>query len=305
MLRLFGCRCSRCLAPGRKANTSVSLIIRQDGRTVHHLVFDVGLGVVDSLNGSGLLDGEEARVDGVVLSHWHPDHVYELNRLLVSNDFTSRRRGPPVDPVPLYCRRGTADWLRREHGYLFARLVTHIVSEEACPPGTVLPSLPIVLDGITITPVTVSHFSADRTVDDRDVAYACAAHVIETAATKTVLLWDIDSDNEWLVRPETAAQEKAVALLSDADHLFIDTTFWRCPPRRSTHPSFENVRRYARRLHPRETLLMHLSGHSDGEGHPGYGWTDAQWTAAARAQWAADGLPGDVRVPAIGERFDL
>ena len=305
MLRQFGCECGRCLAPGRKANTSVSLIQREGDLTTHHLVFDVGLGVVDSLNDSGLLDGAQARLDGVILTHWHPDHIYELNRLLQSHHYHRYRRGLPHGRTPVYCRAGTIAWLQREHGYLLSRLLEPRAIAGFDPPGCILPPLPIDLEGVTITPVSVSHYTADRTSDDQDVAFACAAYVIETAHSKTVLLWDIDSENEWLTFPETPAQTATVELLSHADHLFIDTTNWSHPGRRTTHASFENVRRYAARLQPRETLLVHLSGHPDGEGKPGWGWTDAQWTAAARKQWSADGLPGDVRAPAIGETFVL
>jgi hypothetical protein len=40
-------------------------------------------------------------------------------------------------------------------------------------------------------------------------------------------------------------------------------------------PYFEIVR-------ARRTLLVHMSGHEDGPGAPGYGWTDAEWSAAAK-----------------------
>ena len=305
MLRLFGCECDRCLALGRKANTSVSLITRDNQRTTNHLIFDAGLGVVDSLLDSHLLDGDQARVDGVILTHWHPDHVYELNRLLVSNHISRRHRGLPAYRVPLYCRKGTAAWLEREHGYLLSQLVEPHFTDEQCPPGTVLPLLAIDLPGISITPVTVSHFSADRTADDLGTAFACAAYVIESPTTKVVLLWDIDNQNEWLAHPQTEAQHSAVALLGNADYLFIDTTFWQAPARRTTHASFANVLRYAAQLCPRETLLVHLSGHPDGEGNRGWGWTNALWSTEAQEAWSAKGLPGTVRAPAIGELFEL
>ncbi|MEZ4516093.1 MAG: MBL fold metallo-hydrolase [Chloroflexota bacterium] len=63
-----------------------------------------------------MLDGEQARVDGVILTHWHPDHVCELNRLLVSNYANRKRRYLPDHRVPLYCRHGSVLWLQREYG---------------------------------------------------------------------------------------------------------------------------------------------------------------------------------------------
>jgi ribonuclease BN (tRNA processing enzyme) len=305
LLRQFGCECLRCHAPGLQANTSMSLISLEGDDTVHHLLFDIGHGVVDSLNASQHLQGAAARLDGLILTHWHPDHTAELNRLVVANYGNRKRRGRDLSPVPLYCRAATHDWLRREHGFLTANYLEPRLNDEPDPPGSVLRPLPIDLPGVTITPVSVSHYTADQGANDAGTRYASAAYVIETDRSKAVLLWDIDSENEWLANPERATEVEAVALLRDADLLFIDTTFWGRKLKRATHPSFGNVRRYARTLRPRQTLLMHLSGHLDQPGNPGWGWTNERWTAEARAAWAADGLAGDVRAPHTGECFAL
>ena len=126
------------------------------------------------------------------------------------------------------------------------------------------------------------------------------------AVSKTILLWDVDSSNEWLVSPQTEAQETAVSLLSHADYLFVDTAFWQAKPNKTTsHPSFSNVQRYAASLQPRQTFLVHLSGHPDGRGNPGWGWENGRWQAEAQHVWQTKNLPGQVHVPAIGDTFCL
>lgn len=307
LLQQFGCDCGRCRAPERAANTSASLIsLDGDGQAVHHLLFDVGLGVVDSLNASPYLRGAAARLDGIALTHWHPDHVAELNRLCVSHYNNRRRRGQDTGRVPLHCRAGTLAWLKREQGYVVRVHVEPHVFDECEPPGARLRPLPLSLPGVRVTPISVSHYTADERPDDSaETVYCCAAFVIETARAKVVLLWDMDSENEWLVAPQTAEQSATVAFLADADLLFIDTSFWHRRAHRTTHPSFENVLRYARPLRPRRTLLMHLSGHPDGPGNPGYGWTNAAWTAAASAAWVAAGLSGTVAAPEVGQVFEV
>jgi hypothetical protein len=178
--------------------------------------------------------------------------------------------------------------------------------DECQPPGTILSPLPLNLAGVKVIPISVSHYSGDLPANDSGgTRYCCASFVIETAKSKAVLLWDIDSENEWLVKPQTAPQEQAVALLSNADLLIVDTTFWHRPLRKKTHPSFENVMRYAQILQPQRTLLVHLSGHPDGLGNPGFGWTNAEWTKAATAAWAERGLSGTVAAPSIGEIFEM
>ena len=308
LLRQFGCDCDRCTDPAPQANTSISLIsLNGTGETAHHVLFDVGMAVTDNLFRSPYLTGRSARLDWLVLTHWHPDHVNDLNRLLVSYHLNRKRRDEKPTPVPLWCRRGTADWLQAEHSYEWIEFLQPHISEENHPPGMVLPPLPIVLPGVTITPVTVSHFGADRCVQDRqETRYSCAAYVVATAAAKAVLLWDLDNQNEWIVSPQTPEQATAVNLLAHADYLFIDTAFWQSQNhKRTTHPGFGNVQRYARALHPRQTMLVHLSGHPDGRGNLGWGWGNGRWQQEAQAVWAAQNLPGCVRVPHIGQEFEM
>lgn len=307
LLNQFGCECNRCYAPERQANTSASLIsLDAQGKTVHHLLFDAGLGVVDSLNNSPYLRGSAARLDGIALTHWHPDHVAELNRLCVSHYNNRKRRGQKTERVPLYCRSGTVAHLARENEHVLQTYLKHCLPDDRGLPGTILSPLPLHLAGVTVTPISVSHYTADLSLDSSGgKSYCCASFVIETAKSKAALLWDIDSENEWLVEPRTTAQKQAVALISNADLLIVDTSFWHRPLRKKTHPSFENVMRYAQMLQPQRTLLVHLSGHPDGLGNPGFGWTNAEWTKAATSAWLEGGLSGKVDTPSIGEIFEL
>ena len=201
-----------------------------------------------------------------------------------------------------WCRRGTAEWLAHGHSYEWQGFLEPHVAGDNEPPGTLLAPVPLAIAGVTVTPVSVSHRNADRSVyDQRQKQYCCAAFVIETARSKCVLLWDIDSENEWLVAPQTAEEEAVVALLTHADYLFVDTLLWQAKPQPTNHASFSHVRRFARVLLPRQTLLVHLSGHLDGPGNPGFGWSDARWKEEAGRVWREEGLPGTVGVPAIGD----
>ncbi len=88
-------------APYRAANTSASLIIRRSAANVLlHVLVDCGMGVVNSL-----LDLQQTtglnRVDAVVLTHPHFDHVAGLDWLLASLSRSSVP-GQPW-PLPVYC----------------------------------------------------------------------------------------------------------------------------------------------------------------------------------------------------------
>ena len=110
-LQEFGCPCPRCARKEPVANVSVSIIGRDgnDREIRWHALVDVGLGVVDSLRNT--FSPDEARVDWLLFTHWHPDHSLELNRLGETMRRTARRRGETFTRIPTWCRGGTGKWL--------------------------------------------------------------------------------------------------------------------------------------------------------------------------------------------------
>ena len=83
LMKLFGCDCGRCQDPKRQANTSMSLIATNGSQEpTQHVLFDIGLGVVDSLVQIPDFKNGQTRLDWILLTHWHPDHTKELNRSL-------------------------------------------------------------------------------------------------------------------------------------------------------------------------------------------------------------------------------
>ncbi|HQM91176.1 MAG TPA: MBL fold metallo-hydrolase [Syntrophales bacterium] len=307
-LQEFGCPCPRCARKEPVANVSVSILGREDdGRIAWHVLVDVGLGVVNSLRNTFRAD--EARVDWLLFTHWHPDHSLELNRLGETMRRTARRRGEPFSRIPTWCREGTGKWLAKNFSYEWHRCLDGRPTKESEPPGTLLDPVPLGAKGISITPVSVSHAGADISAENfKERRYNCACFVVQTATKKTALLWDLDGGNTWIANPETEAQRKAVRLLSGADYLLLDCFSWSVEEVAgfgTGHLSFATAREFARALRPRETLLVHMGGHEDGEGNPGWGWTDRQWEDEALKLWRRDGLPGTVRVPVLGEEITI
>jgi len=310
-LREFGCPCRRCLWQRRTANTSVSLIgVSERDETAAHVLFDVGAGVVESLVRSPRLSGDNGRLDALILSHWHPDHTLDLNRLCESWRRTVARRKAPWTKPMTWCRTGTAAWLRKSYPYELSFLELK-ESEETDMPGTLLREIDVPLSGVAIQPIAVSHCTADMDAGDPKNPICCSAAFSVRAERKAVFLWDVDNLNEWLVHPSDQDHHKAVQALLEPDYLFVDCNSWKeeSPGGKNTgHTSFQTVMKYAAVLHLKptsETLLMHLSGHEDGAGNPGWGWDDRRWEAEAQAAWAAAGLSGSVRVPEIGEEYSL
>lgn len=308
-LREFGCSCARCREEKQGANTSVSIVggdPRTDRITWHALV-DVGLGVNTSL--CNYFNPDEARIDQLLLSHWHPDHTLEINRLGETARRTAFRRGEKYTKIPTWCRNGTARWLQKNYSYEWYRHLLPHNTNEASHPGSILDAVPLEVTGLKITPVAVSHVTADiDPANFKDRLYCSAFFVVEAGGKKAVLLWDADGSNDWILDPDTPEREEAVTLISGADYLFIDCFSWNTETVRgfnTGHLSFNTVRKFAAAIEPRRTLLVHMSGHEDGEGNPGWGWTDEQWTEEAQKIWRGENLPGSVRVPAIGDEFPL
>jgi phosphoribosyl 1,2-cyclic phosphodiesterase len=307
--REFGCDCPRCTRPERAANTSMSLIgLDQAGETAFHALMDCGGGASDSLAANPLLRGPRARLDWLLLTHWHSDHSIELGRICAGWMRTCARRGQPFARVKTWCREGSVQWLDREQGSAWRAFTDPVIAPGFDAAGVPLASLPIGAPGLRVTPITLHHSSADIAPDNPSRRQpSCAGFVIQTATRKAVLFWDMDNTNAWITDPQTEAHAAAVALARDADLLCVDCNTWRfagTAQRPASHACFRSQLPNVRALTPRETWLMHLSGHEDDRGD-GFGWLDAEWQAHAQAEWARFALPGRVRVPAIGERIAL
>ena len=133
----------------------------------------------------------------------------------------------------------------------------------------------------------MSHSGADFNPENfKETQYNCACFVIQTERKKTVLLWDLDNKNDWILNPETEGAEKDRGASLRGRPLFIDCFSWTVEEVvgfNTGHLSFATVRKYAKALQPKETLLVHMGGHEEGEGNPGWGWTDRQWEEGPEA----------------------
>jgi ribonuclease BN (tRNA processing enzyme) len=308
-LREFGCPCGRCADRQNRATTSVSVVARDEKsrKIIWHALVDAGPGVVESLVNA--FPPEEARLDWLLLTHWHPDHTLDLNRLCETARRTSRRRGQSFVKIPTWCRAGTGKWLQKNYSYEWYRCLDPRVGGESHPPGALLDPVPTGIPAVRITPFSVSHAGADLNPENFKEPLPCSASfVIETLLRKTVLLWDLDNRNDWILSTAGNSPKGALEKISNPDLLFIDCFSWTVEEMHgfnTGHLSFQSVRRYVKALNPRETFLVHMSGHEEGEGNPGFGWTDDRWEEEARSIWRAEGLPGKVSVARTGREISL
>ncbi|MFT5194233.1 MAG: ribonuclease BN (tRNA processing enzyme) [Cellvibrionaceae bacterium] len=307
---MFGCPCNRCNTTKRLANVSVSLISHDNrGNTLHHALFDAGDGIATSLAQSPWLKHKNGRLDQVFLSHWHRDHTLHLNRVLVANHLRGERLGiHPNSPAPLWCRSGTAAWLRDLYDFEISNYLTITESNEQELPGTLLKPIYLkTIPDVTITPFSLSHFSADFSLDRQTYTSSCAGFVLQGPNKKIVMFWDADTTNEkWITDPQTTAQKKTIELLSNADLLIIDTVTWVAKyDREYPHLSFPRTITIAKALRPKQTMPVHISGHPDGLDNGSWGWSDADWQKNGSRVWQAEDAPGNYYVPSIGDSFEL
>jgi phosphoribosyl 1,2-cyclic phosphodiesterase len=285
-LQEFGCPCDRCSAHRARACTSVSIVERSedDGPMGWHGLVDVGPGVVNAI----CEHVRPARLDLLLLTHWHPDHVLDINRLC-----ESARRHLGMARIPVWCTEATAEKVKARHSFEYKHRLDPETAAASGVPGTRVPTVTRLPVGLTVTPYVVSHSSADNAAAG---VYGGVSFLVHHRGAKALLLWDVDADNDWILRLPADSPLRGIR------YLFVDCNTWR--PHTTGHASFEDAKRYASALQPEQTLLVHLSGHEDSSG-PGWGWPDWRWEAEARVVWAAERLPGIVRVPRIGERLPL
>lgn len=300
-MREPGCKCGRCRLPHFRSNTSASLAVINHTKTqdelVWHALIDAGVGAINNLWDNFAEYGGDPRVDLILLTHWHPDHTLGLNHLAEGLRRSRRALTLPAGAIPVWCRSKTLDRLRQSHAYELGDsglLTPYEPLVESESPGVLLPPINTGALGlgapISIQPLTISHETAG--------AYSTAGFIIKRESGKRIaLLWDLDKLNDaWVLGGGTS---EALSALRGVDVLFVDCNTWSAEGR--GHITFQGLRQYVDVIRPSETVLIHLSGHEDGRGNPGFGWSNGEWEARARGAWRTDwGLvtvlnPGQIR----------
>lgn len=282
------------LDPYRRANTSVSIVIRRAGVLLLHVMVDVGLGTLNSL-----LDFQHQthvnRLDALLLTHPHFDHIAGLDWLAAMvrrSDVATQTK-----PLPLYCSTPCyEEAIGRRFAWL-KDLYSHrpIVSGE--------PFRVEGLDGaaLRITPLAVWH---------GPTAPGAMIYSIDCEAQgkRIVLAWD-------MLRLAADVDE---APLHHADLLLVDSTSWHpqfakddptgTKNHNTFHRSIEEWLALLPNLEPRRTYFIHYSGFSDSNTHEGC--PDPEWATIrgvmsegelrARIQREADRLSLDLRVAQHG-----
>jgi phosphoribosyl 1,2-cyclic phosphodiesterase len=243
------------LDPYRRANTSVSLILRRGGETLLHVLVDVGFGALNSLL-EFQYQSHVNRVDALMLTHPHFDHIAGLDWLAA----IVRRSDVPGQPkpLPLYC---TLPCYEEAIGRRFTWL------KDLFSLRTINSGEPFRVEGnegasIAVTPLGVWH---------GPTAPGSVIYSIEAGAQRrrVVLAWDMlhllpDVDD---------------TPVRDADLLLVDSTSW--------HPQYASDDATGMRHHntwhrsveewltqipiwrPKRTYLIHYSGFSDSTAHTG------------------------------------
>ena len=140
----YRCDCDTCQdarkAGSRNRRTRSSIHVEVDGT---HLQFDVGPNFLDQIDRERI-----ERVDTVIYTHCHADHISG------TNDLVMPCRKQKMD-MPIYGPEETMRVIRRNYDYMFSKDtfqgggVAHLIAHDVCGSFKV--------DGVEVVPVPVSH----------------------------------------------------------------------------------------------------------------------------------------------------
>ncbi|WP_435199432.1 MBL fold metallo-hydrolase [Janibacter sp. GS2] len=160
-----------------------------EGRT-WRLVLDLGNGALGALQRHADL----ADLDGVVISHLHPDHCIDLTGMYVQRTFDPRR--PRPGRLPVYGPAGTADRIAAAYEGLDDGGMTGVLDFRRLSAG-----VPVHIGPFTVRPVRVNH--------------PVEAYGFRVEAEGRVLAYSGDTDSCDALSP----------LFADADLVLADSAF--------------------------------------------------------------------------------
>lgn len=174
-----------------------------------------------------LLAAEVHRIDAVIVTHAHADHVNGLDDLRYVNRLMRQ-------PIPLYADRATLDELRQRFGYAFRPLDGHGFYRPVLEPREIAAGTEFEAAGVTVLPIAQDHgFMASLGL--RFGAFAYSTDVVRMDEAAFAALAGIDT---WIV-----------GCFQETPH--------------PTHAHLPLVLEWVARIRPRRTVLTHMSERLD------------------------------------------
>lgn len=215
---MIGCHCKVCTSTDPRNNRTRSSVLISTPEV--KLLIDSGPDLREQA-----LREKISEIDAVIYTHSHLDHVAGFDEMRA---FCWKRDSP----LPLYASASTIDVLKNMFGWAFHQDNTY---KGYIKPAPHIIDAPFKIEGLTITPLPVTHGSVETT-----------GFLFETSAgTRLAYLPDVKHV------PETT-----LALMSSLDLLVIDSL--RDVPH-ATHLSVSEACAISAALSPQKTLLTHLS----------------------------------------------
>ncbi|MBC6443867.1 MAG: MBL fold metallo-hydrolase [Alphaproteobacteria bacterium GM202ARS2] len=177
-----------------------------------------------------LIDANIRRIDAVLLTHTHADHINGIDDLRVVNNHTAKT-------IDLYASAPDLDAMRQRFPYLFT-LPTQDKHGRFFKPGLIphelTYGLPITIGDVTLVPFCQDH-GVCLTTGFRCGAMAYSPDVVRLPAESLALLGDLSL---WIV-----------------DCLRVEKS--------PTHANLEQVIEWTQQLKPKRVVLTHMSHESD------------------------------------------
>jgi phosphoribosyl 1,2-cyclic phosphate phosphodiesterase len=218
---VIGCDCPVCSSPDpRNQRTRSSILVEWEGRNI----------LIDTATELRLqaLRANLRRVDAILFTHSHADHICGLDDVRRFNDLQRAS-------IPCYGTQETVDNLARQFWYAFAQTQMGGGKPrlELIP---ISPHRPLDVLGLPVVPVPVKHGD----IQVLGYRFGSLAYVTDVSEVP----------------------EESVALLQGLDLLVLDALRWRPHP---THLSVEEALALVGRVGPRRTLFTHICHDLDHE----------------------------------------
>ncbi|MEO5951826.1 MAG: MBL fold metallo-hydrolase, partial [Chloroflexia bacterium] len=210
---MIGCHCRVCQSTDpRDRRSRPSIAVQFDGKVV---VIDAGPDFREQALRAAL-----PRIDAILLTHEHADHVFGLDDVRPFN----YRQG---QSIPIYATRQVIDVVERIYSYAFGDAPT-----QSTKPKLVMQEIdrdPIDIGGVSFQPIPLLHGRGRST----GFRFGAAAYLTD----------------------HNSIPEESLGLLEDLDVLFLDGLRYKPHP---THSHVARSLQYIEKLKPKRAYLTHI-----------------------------------------------